>query len=174
MSELDYRKRYCPECGAHSLSQHCIKSFVCSDCGFTYFHNVAATVTGFIFYNNKLLLVKRGQQPCLGMLDLPGGFVDPHESNEQALQRELHEELQLSVTQMHYLFSFANSYCYKGVSYPTLDSFFMIKLDALPELVLQLEEVSAYEWLNPRDIDLQSLAFESHKKALMTCIADYL
>lgn len=174
MSELDYRKRYCPECGAQSLSQRCIKSFVCGECGFTYFHNVAATVTGFIFYQDQLLLVKRGQQPCLGMLDLPGGFVDPHESNEQALMRELQEELQLSVDNLQYMFSFANYYHYKDVHYPTLDSFFMIKLNYLPELTIQEAELSGYCWRKPADIDPQDLAFDSHKKALMACIADWL
>ena len=174
MTELDYRKRFCPECGAASLSQVSIKSFECGDCGFTYFHNVAATVTGFVFYDSKLLMVKRAQQPCLGMLDLPGGFVDPHESNEQALQRELQEELQLSVDKLQYMFSFANYYAYKDVNYPTLDSFFMIKLSERPELILQQQEVSDYYWLDPKQIDPQSLAFASHRKALMACIANWL
>ena len=174
MSAIDYQTRYCPKCGAHTLNQRCVKSFVCSACDFTYFHNVAATVTGFIFYDDKLLLVKRAQQPCLGMLDLPGGFVDPHESNEQALSRELQEELQLQIDSLQYMFSFPNSYCYKEVNYPTLDSFFMIKLSALPELTIQEEELSGYCWLKPSEIDREALAFDSHKKALAKCIAEWL
>ncbi|WP_340677400.1 NUDIX domain-containing protein [Paraglaciecola sp.] len=170
MLQLNNNLRFCPQCGAQGFSQRCEKSLVCSECGFTYFHNVAATVTGFIFYQDKLLLVKRGQQPCLGMLDLPGGFVDPNESNEQALIRELQEELQLRVDSLQYMFSFPNHYCYKEVSYPTLDSFFMIKLDALPELTIQQAELSGYCWLEPSEIDPEALAFDSHKKALATCI----
>ena len=166
MIQLNNNLRFCPQCGAQSFSQRCAKSLVCSECGFTYFHNVAATVTGFIFYQGKLLLVKRGQQPCLGMLDLPGGFVDPAESNEQALARELMEELQLQVESMEYLFSYSNTYTYKEVTYPTLDSFFMIKLSALPELIMQESEISDYCWLNPNDIEPETLAFDSHKKAL--------
>ena len=174
MLDITNQSRFCPECGAQTLTQHCIKSFVCGTCGFTYFHNVAATVTGFIFYDNKLLLVKRAQQPCLGMLDLPGGFVDPNESNEQALKRELQEELQLQVDSMQYMFSFSNSYCYKAVTYPTLDSFFIIKLSVLPELAIQEEELSGYSWRDPKDIIPDTLAFESHKKALAACIANWL
>jgi NAD+ diphosphatase len=166
MIQINNNLRFCPQCGAQSFSQRCEKSLVCSECGFTYFHNVAATVTGFIFYQDKLLLVKRGQQPCLGMLDLPGGFVDPHESNEQALVRELMEELQLRVDAMDYLFSYPNVYTYKTVSYHTLDSFFMIKLNALPELIIQESELRDYCWLKPSEIEPETLAFESHKKAL--------
>jgi NAD+ diphosphatase len=110
MLQINNNLRYCPQCGAQRFELHCEKSLVCRDCGFTYFQNAAATVTGLIYFDNKLLLVKRAQQPCLGMLDLPGGFVDPHESNEFALQRELMEELQLKVDNMVYLFSYPNTY----------------------------------------------------------------
>ncbi|MGO4891697.1 NUDIX hydrolase [Flavobacterium sp. W21_SRS_FM6] len=171
MIQLNNNLRFCPQCGAQCFSQRCAKSLVCSECGFTYFHNVAATVTGFIFYQDKLLLVKRGQQPCLGMLDLPGGFVDPAESNEEALARELMEELQLPLESMAYLFSYSNTYTYKEVTYPTLDSFFMINLNALPELIIQESEISDFCWLKPTDIDPERLAFDSHKKALKAVMA---
>ena len=40
----------------------------------------------------KLLLVRRGGHPCLGMWALPGGFVNPDENTEAAVLRELEEE----------------------------------------------------------------------------------
>ncbi len=39
-----------------------------------------------------VLLVERGNEPYLGMLALPGGFVDPGETAERAARRELAEE----------------------------------------------------------------------------------
>lgn len=174
MLQITDNQRFCPQCGAQCFTQRCEKSMVCALCDFSYFHNAAATVTGFIFYQDKLLLVKRAQQPCLGMLDLPGGFVDANESNEQALKRELMEELQLTVDNMQYLFSYPNTYAYKAVTYPTLDSFFIIKLNSLPVLKIEESELSDYCWLVPSAIDPDTLAFDSHKKALKEVISKEL
>lgn len=40
----------------------------------------------------KLLMIKRGGHPCLGMWALPGGFTNPGESVDAAARRELYEE----------------------------------------------------------------------------------
>jgi ADP-ribose pyrophosphatase YjhB (NUDIX family) len=142
------------------------KTYRCTLCGFVYFHNVAAGVSAIIVCNGKILLVERAQQPAKGKLDFPGGFVDYDESNEQALTRELLEELQLSIDNMQYLFSYPNRYLYKDVLYSTLDSFFEVRLDTQPALVLQQEEVSRYIWLDVTSVLVMDLAFVSGQKAL--------
>ncbi len=59
----------------------------------------SVTVDNLIFWRDagvkKLLLIKRGGHPCLGMWALPGGFVDKSETTEQASKRELYEETHL-------------------------------------------------------------------------------
>lgn len=47
----------------------------------------------------KLLMIKRGGHPCLGMWALPGGFSNPNESVDKAAKRELFEET--GVENMH-------------------------------------------------------------------------
>jgi 8-oxo-dGTP pyrophosphatase MutT (NUDIX family) len=127
-------------------------------------------VCAVIVCKGELLLVERAQHPCKGKLDFPGGFVDYNESNEQALKRELFEELQLPIDDMQYLFSYPNRYLYKDVLYSTLDNFFEITLQSKPNLVLQQEEVSRYLWIDVSNVDSEQLAFASGQHAL----AEYL
>jgi ADP-ribose pyrophosphatase YjhB (NUDIX family) len=45
----------------------------------------------------RLLLIKRGHEPDAGLWSLPGGRVEPGETDEQAVVREIREETGLSV-----------------------------------------------------------------------------
>ncbi len=46
----------------------------------------------------RLLLIKRGHEPGMGLWSIPGGRIEPGESPEQAVVREVQEETGLSVT----------------------------------------------------------------------------
>jgi 8-oxo-dGTP diphosphatase len=46
----------------------------------------------------RLLLIKRGHDPGAGRWSLPGGHVEPGETDEQAVVREILEETGLTVT----------------------------------------------------------------------------
>lgn len=50
-------------------------------------------VSGLIIHENRVLLVKRKEQPGKGYWSLPGGKLELGETMEQALLRELQEEL---------------------------------------------------------------------------------
>lgn len=157
---------YCAKCGKPSLVKQGEKAYRCKACDFVYFHNVAAAVGAFIICDEHILLVERAQEPSAGKLDFPGGFVDYDESNEQALTRELWEELQLSIANMQYLCSGPNRYLYRDVLYSTLDSFFEITLGTRPKLILQEEEVSRFVWLKLSEVRAEQIAFESGQNAL--------
>ena len=71
---------------------------------FHFFINSSAAVAALIVdENRRLMLVTRGIEPNYGKLDLPGGFIDPGESAEHAVERELFEELGLKVKKMEYM-----------------------------------------------------------------------
>lgn len=55
----------------------------------------------------KLLLIRRGGHPYLGGWALPGGFVRPYETTEQAARRELREETGLDQVYMEQLYTFS-------------------------------------------------------------------
>lgn len=56
----------------------------------------------------KLLLIKRGDHPCLGQWALPGGFVEMDESLDEAALRELKEETNIDNIYMEQLYTWGD------------------------------------------------------------------
>ncbi len=46
----------------------------------------------------RLLLIQRGHEPAAGLWSLPGGRIEPGETDEQAVRREIREECGLIVS----------------------------------------------------------------------------
>ncbi len=49
-------------------------------------------VDAIVIYGDRLVFIKRKNEPYKGMLALPGGFVEEDETTEQAVIREVREE----------------------------------------------------------------------------------
>lgn len=56
----------------------------------------------------KLLMIKRGDHPCMGQWALPGGFVQMDESLEEAALRELKEETNIDNIYMEQLYTWGD------------------------------------------------------------------
>lgn len=157
--------RHCPRCGAAGFHSGDGRRHCCDACGLEYFHNLAAAVCALIFCGGELALIVRGQDPGRGLLDLPGGFVDPGESLETAVHREVREELALTLPPPRYLFSLPNTYHYRGVDYWTLDAMFMFTIEARPTFTPN-PEVQDLQWWSLPAIAPDALAFDSVRTAL--------
>jgi NADH pyrophosphatase NudC (nudix superfamily) len=112
------------------------------------------------------LFTVRAKQPGLGLLDLPGGFVDHNETLEHALSREIKEELGFDIDNWTYLQSGANTYLYNNITYFTCDAVFVTELTSLPTLSLQEEEIINVRWISLDEIPYQDMAFSSLRKIL--------
>ena len=155
----------CPACGSGDISFGDMKKVGCRDCSFIYYHNVATAVAAILEYDRKIVLIKRAKDPGKGKLDLPGGFVDPKESAEDAVKREIKEELKIDVREPRYLGSYPNIYKYEGVTYHTCDLFFYCKIDALPT-DFDSSEIKELILKNPLEIPNDKIAFESVRMGL--------
>jgi len=174
---------FCPSCASKKISFEEGKVFRCPDCGFVYYHNIAAA-TGCIISvpsddGERLVFLARGKEPAVGKLDLPGGFVDVGEGALEGLYREMKEEIGWTppipegaeLSSVFKLFaSFSNVYEYKGIKYNTCDMYFSVSApDLKPEdLRLEQTEVSAVRFLKPEEIDFSQFAFESTRRAVKT------
>ena len=158
---------YCPSCGSKDMHFDGIKEFSCDVCSFTYYHNVAVGVGAILELGGKILLIERGKDPGKGKLDLPGGFVDPKESAEEALSREIREEvgIEINAAMLKYFGSYPNVYEYEGVVYQTCDLFFYSRIDASPT-DFDKREVQAVSLISPAEIPPDRIAFPSVRACL--------
>ena len=133
------------------------------DCGFELFQNASASVAAFIVDDQRGLLVCwRAKEPAMGTLDLPGGFVDPDETLEQALYRELMEEIGCPPVSARYIFSLPNRYEWGEVVVPTTDCFFRCTLPENASLTAN-DDVESIRWvplakIRPTDFGLRSIS----------------
>lgn len=88
--------RYCPRCVTEL--DHAYERVDCPSCGFVSHSNSEPTVGALVSDGDgRLLLVRRARDPHGGTWDVPGGFLDEHESPLDALRRELREETGLEI-----------------------------------------------------------------------------
>jgi NAD+ diphosphatase len=156
---------YCPSCNSKSISYDGIKKSYCKDCSFIFFHNIAAAVAAIMEYQEEIIFIKRNKEPGKGMLDLPGGFVDPNETVEQAIRREIKEELNIDIETFRYLGSSPNVYEYKNVRYNTCDLFFQCRIETYPEKFDE-REIEKLVLIKPEALIIEELAFESTRNFL--------
>lgn len=159
--------RFCPLCGANRSKSHSSRPFRCQACGYTSFFGPVTAVGGVITNpNGEVLLIERAKDPGKGKLGMPGGFVDPDESAEEALRREVFEEVGLRVGQFAFLMTAPNSYFYQGILSPVLDIFFLATIEADQIVSAEVTEVSAWMWTHPNRDILGRMAFKSNRLAL--------
>ncbi|MCU0706182.1 MAG: NUDIX domain-containing protein [Fimbriiglobus sp.] len=84
--------RHCPKCAAAVPGD--INPLVCGACGFAYFFNPTVSAAAFVFdATGRILLLRRAKEPARGLFGIPGGFIDIGEGAEEALHREVREEV---------------------------------------------------------------------------------
>ncbi len=158
--------KYCPRCAAKGIFNAHELAFKCNACGFEFYINASAAVAALIENDRgELLLARRGVNPHKGKLDLPGGFVDALESAEQAVMREIKEELDVEPDRIEYFGSFPNEYDFSGTIVYTVDLAFKCTVSNFSTLKYR-DDIEGIVFIKPEKIDFGEVAFHSIKKII--------
>jgi len=90
--------KYCPECASTLILRRIDgvdrKVCVSPECGFVHWDNPVPVVAALIEYQGKIVLARNSQWPD-GMFSLVTGYLERSETPEEAVVREVKEELGL-------------------------------------------------------------------------------
>ncbi len=109
-----------------------------------------------------VLLARRANPPYAGLWDLPGGFLEAGETPEDALRRELREELDATVRRARLVGFEPDRYGPGG--FPTLTAVY--RVDLAPGPMRCADDVSEIRWFPKTRIPFRSVAFPSMRRAL--------
>jgi 8-oxo-dGTP pyrophosphatase MutT (NUDIX family) len=167
---------FCPSCGVKGFS---VKNgfmlgadghnrFLCEHCGFKFYINSSIGVAAVIIKNDELLMVRRMKEPRIGTLDLPGGFAAPGERAEDAVKREVLEEVNLVLsTCTPWDTSYNNEYEYGGITYFTNDIIYTCEVTDWEALAVNEPNEAVPVFIKLDEIDVDAIGFDSIRKAVV-------
>jgi ADP-ribose pyrophosphatase YjhB (NUDIX family) len=165
---MSMEMNFCRRCGSKLTQRDFAHVYQCEK-GHVIFANASPTV-GVLLMNDKaeVLLVERALEPGKGMFDVPGGFCDGAESLEDAISRELEEEVGLApadYTTPKLLLSMVDPYEYKGEVIPALSVIFTARIKG--EVLLTAgDDVASAVFMKLADIDIDAMYFASIRQAI--------
>jgi NAD+ diphosphatase len=99
--DWDRSHHFCGRCGAILKTSQTERAKECPKCGLLHFPRLAPAIIVLVERGNELLLA-RSRHFMPGMYSVLAGFVEPGESLEEAVVREVREEVGISVKNIEY------------------------------------------------------------------------
>jgi len=99
--QWEQRSRFCGRCGAPTRDKDDEHARVCPDCGLVVYPSAFPAIIVAVIRNNRILLA-RGRRHAKGWRSVLAGFVEPGETLEEAVRREVREEVGLEIEHIRY------------------------------------------------------------------------
>lgn len=166
-------RNFCYLCGGKLIEKNGeTKHWQCSKCKQIFYVTPKPCVEALLVNSKKeVLILRRGEEPGKGKYDVPGGFVDPGELLEEALKRELKEELGLShedYSRPDYLASYADTYEWGKEVHPVIVARFTAHLNT--DLIKPNHEVSEYHFVSLNTVDKYDFAWLAHRNTIIALL----
>jgi len=97
----DQTHRFCGRCGEPTVHAEAERAKLCPKCGLLSFPRLSPAVIMLVYRGDELLLA-RNRAFVDGFFSVLAGFVEPGESLEEAVRREVHEEVGLELEDIRY------------------------------------------------------------------------
>ena len=103
---IDYHRstKFCGRCGAANQQLTTERAKICPQCNLVTYPRLSPAIIVLVKNGNTILLVRSKNAPQ-GRLSLVAGFVEPGETIEHAVHREVKEETGITITNVRYLAS---------------------------------------------------------------------
>lgn len=160
---------FCTNCGFPEPKPVSDREFRCEPCGFRhYITPIPAAGALILDAQDRLLVIRRAHEPGLGKLGLPGGVIEPDETSEQGAARETREEIGLNLPPeaFRYFVSLNNHYLFQGFVWPTIDLFFVARVESFDGLHVDPAEVMEWMPVPLNEVPLDQFAFASNAEAV--------
>ena len=136
--------RFCGKCGAPTRDHASDRAKECTSCGHIAYPRLSPSIIVLVRKGDEMLLARNANWPA-GFYSTLAGFVEPGESVEQTLHREVMEEVGVQVTNLRY---------FGSQSWPFPNSLMLgYHADYLDgEIVCQEGEIADARWFKVDDL----------------------
>lgn len=144
------QNKFCGRCGGKTLHKHDERAVICQECNTTFYPKIAPAIIVAITCNNKILLARNAHFPG-NWYSLVAGYVDVGETLEEALAREVKEEVGLDVRNIRY---------YKSQPWPLSGSImvgFTAEADENQPICIDAKEITEAAWFTRGNLPKHSL-----------------
>lgn len=101
---FDRTTAFCGECGAPMRRALVERAKVCDRCGLVIYPRTSPAILVLVRNGTRILLARSPRFPP-GLFSLVAGFVEPGETLEEAVHREVREEIGIRITNVRYVAS---------------------------------------------------------------------